>query len=1531
MASSRQIRDEIMKMTIVVNSDPAQKEIYELTQKTKELSETNKGLSASIKDVEAARKKEEIAINRYADKIDQLKKKISDVKSETITEIKTLIAKQNQYEEGSKQYLNYEVRIKAAREKSITTTKNLQGSIDMLVAKQSKLVESYDKNSNEAKKLTADLNNNKNAINENKNKVNDLTASLDINQKTMNQLRKEAALLKVNLSNLIPGSRESIELQTQLDRINGRMSEVRNGADDTSFSFRNLADRFNHYSGLVTAAAAVLLGFGLTVQDIIDRNNKLIDAQTAVAKTVGMTTKEVQDLTKTFSDFDTRTSKIDLLKIAETGGRLGVQKSEIADFVQEVDKANVALGDGFAGGVEAVTNTLGKLKGLYSETKDLNIATAINQIGSAMNELGANGAASEQNIGDFALRLGSLPAKLKPTIAEALALGAAFEESGIDAERSATGYSTFIRTAAKETDKFAKVMNLTKAEVDDMINKDPLEFFLKFAEGAKGLDTTELAKMLDYLKLNDQYVISTMGAASEKTDLFRKSIDLSNKSLTEATSLQLEFDKVNNNSAAIYEKVQKKLAGMFSNESVAKGLNFLIEGFGKMIGVVEDTDGGFKTFGQTIVFLTKLLVIGAVAVLSYNTAVALTGVIMNSAKNIFLAYNAIQKVNTIQTQISTTLQNLVTAAYLRTQIALFALTGNTARQAAAQRMLNSVTMVNPFALILSVVVALGAAYLLLSKRTDEVAEKQKVLNDVRTSAALAVQDEKATLESLLIVARNENASKAERLAAIKRLNDISPTYLGNLTLENLKTAEGAKLINNYIRALDRKAMAEALSSKRAELFNKNIEIKGQEVDPGWQALGGLGTGAERVLNKGNLKTSMSIEDAKRIDAMVKVADVEKELAKYVPLVQSAYKKRRDELRANFQQISSLNAEQKKYLLANGSVVVDDPKSGYSIPDGEEKNGGDNKGKREADRLARLKEQHDREMDQIAKQGEEAQRLAAQIALDITDAKIDAMQEGLEKEISEINIQELRKMEAIEKQKIGATDIAILQKKIDKAAVGDKKYFEILLDKWLKNNEQLEKEKLAASEIFNIKRDAATAKDEAKRIDKIDKAHQTELGHLKRQQNEELASYQTLADLKDGLRGRMDERERGRITTWAEGKEALNKIYQKRELELQVTHLEAMVKLYEGLDLGILTPAQREEVMKFIDEAGNKIAEFKAKIAGAGQEDTKGKKKRGGGDDNGKGGGIDILGMSADGWDNLIEDIKIGSASATEIVSAAAGAMQSAFATYFQYVEMNEKRQLAMFTKNTEAKKLRLKKQLTDGYINQETYKKKTIEADAELDKKKAELEIKAAKRQRIIKVAEIITATSLAIMQAYAQLGPIAGTIAAVLVGTLGAVQIATVMKTPLPTAEGYESGFGMEYPMEREQDGKRFNVRRKRLSSGLVDRPTHFIAGENNAVEMVIDNPTWKRYPEELKRAIYSANSRAKGFEGGFNTSGTNSQSNDQTMIMLISTVSRMNDTLDNMQKYGIEAKIAKNARNGKEVDDMQKMYNNLSNKNKH
>src|SRR5665648_665777 len=72
------------------------------------------------------------------------------------------------------------------------------------------------------------------------------------------------------------------------------------------------------------------------------------------------------------------------------------------------------------------------------------------------------------------------------------------------------------------------------------------------------------------------------------------------------------------------------------------------------------------------------------------------------------------------------------------------------------------------------------------------AEKaQKVLNDLNISAQQSIVGEKIALEQLLNVARNEALSKVVRQEAMDRINQISPEYLGNITLEGVNTETAA--------------------------------------------------------------------------------------------------------------------------------------------------------------------------------------------------------------------------------------------------------------------------------------------------------------------------------------------------------------------------------------------------------------------------------------------------------------------------------------------------------------------------------------------------------------------------------------------------------------------------------------------------------------------------------------------------------------------------------------------------------------------
>lgn len=120
--------------------------------------------------------------------------------------------------------------------------------------------------------------------------------------------------------------------------------------------------------------------------------------------------------------------------------------------------------------------------------------------------------------------------------------------------------------------------------------------------------------------------------------------------------------------------------------------------------------------------------------------------------------------------------------------------------------------------VLAGIVLLWGAYMVLRDRSKEAAnatieltESQKLIQKVTDEASASIVDQKSKLELLLLTARNENESKAERLRAIQAINKISPEYLGNLTLENINTDKARASIEKYNQALLSGATARAAS------------------------------------------------------------------------------------------------------------------------------------------------------------------------------------------------------------------------------------------------------------------------------------------------------------------------------------------------------------------------------------------------------------------------------------------------------------------------------------------------------------------------------------------------------------------------------------------------------------------------------------------------------------------------------------------------------------------------------------------------
>ena len=154
-----------------------------------------------------------------------------------------------------------------------------------------------------------------------------------------------------------------------------------------------------------------------------------------------------------------------------------------------------------------------------------------------------------------------------------------------------------------------------------------------------------------------------------------------------------------------------------------------------------------------------------------------------------------------------------------------------------------------------------------------------------------------------------------------------------------------------------------------------------------------------------------------------------------------------------------------------------------------------------------------------------------------------------------------------------------------------------------------------------------------------------------------------------------------------------------------------------------------------------------------------------------------------------------------------------------------------------------------------------------LEKKKANEKLKIQKKYADVnfamQVAQIISNTAVSIMKAYSEMGPIAGSVAAALMGVTGAAQLVVanaerqkVKRMTLNGSSGSSSASGARVAsgresggridVEREQDGKHFNAEYAPDKRGYVDHPT-VIVGEGPrgrskewvASNAALENPT--------------------------------------------------------------------------------------------
>ena len=244
--------------------------------------------------------------------------------------------------------------------------------------------------------------------------------------------------------------------------------------------------------------------------------------------------------------------------------------------------------------------------------------------------------------------------------------------------------------------------------------------------------------------------------------------------------------------------------------------------------------------------------------------------------------------------------------------------------------------------------------------------------------------------------------------------------------------------------------------------------------------------------------------------------------------------------------------------------------------------------------------------------------------------------------------------------------------------------------------------------------------------------------------------------------------------------------------------------------------------------------------------------------------------------------------------------------------------------------------------------KKAGKDTTELEKKKADEKLKIQKKYAdvnfAIKASQIIADTATSIMKAYADLGPIAGSIAAALMGVAGVAQLSAanaerqrVKRMSLSgaggsasasgarVATGLESGGSID--VERKQDGKMFRADYDPDRRGFIDKPTVLVGegGYGHSKEWVasnaaVENPTVAPFIDIIDRAqragtirtldmnkflVQQAQGRASG---GYVTPTVNDVRGVVKDSYKDTLIERLTDVLDRLSVDGIPASVSLN-----------------------
>lgn len=810
---------QTFETVVTLNAQQAKNELATL-QKTledlkKKKTDALRDSNSTVKDIREINKEiksAEANVNAYRSNVCDTIKTLDNLSQASIGDIERVqraLRREMKAVTSPKEYAELEKRLAACTAR-----------LDELKRSSNATMSQYNRAIEEAKQRTANW--------EKENELINATLN-NISGSSLRQLETSLKLVNEQLKDTDHNSDAFKELSKKAKQLKHEIAGINKEQDLSNTKWMKFVQFLNTNWGALTQIIASISAVSFTLRKCSADFAKMDEQMVDVIKYTGLTKTQVEELNETFKQMDTRTSREKLNQLAGDAGRLGITSQEMAaEFVDAADKINVALGDDL--GDDAVKN-IGKLAQMFGDDKTKGLSGAMLATGSVVNELAQSSSASAGYLVDFTARLAGVGKQAGLTQQQIMGFASVLDQNMQQDEAAATAMQNLIAKMFQDPAKFAALAGKSVKEFSSLLKNDANEALLQFFGAMKqrgGFDS--LAPMFDQMGMDGSRCAAVFSVMADKLADIKTAQNIANRAYADGSSVINEFNTQMTSAQAKLDIAKKK----FKDLSIELGrelqpvVQYTVSSMSLLVKVLYQVIVFTKNHIGVLSSLAGAIAIVTLAFKAQTVAAKLNAAATATVKGVTVACNAVYK------GFAVTLSVVKVAFYL--------LTGQIKKAKVAMDALRIATMKNPYAAMLTVVLALGAGIYALVKAirahnkaaydnmlaVRKMRAEQKDMLDAQKEVNQNTAEEKTRLSQLTNIINSNVYSYEEKKRAMIALEKLVPGYHRNLNNEAQLVESNNKAIKQYVDNLNNAAMAQALFSRMVELQGKKFDLD-QEI------------------------------------------------------------------------------------------------------------------------------------------------------------------------------------------------------------------------------------------------------------------------------------------------------------------------------------------------------------------------------------------------------------------------------------------------------------------------------------------------------------------------------------------------------------------------------------------------------------------------------------------------------------------------------------------------------------------------------